>query len=170
MLQALLERVVAREERRFEVPLGYLREIAAASSAALLKLWLIAPAAAHRRRLPLEAYHVARLCTALQADCGACAQIVVKIARQEGVEPRLLRAIAQGRLTELSAELRETAEFTGAVLAGHDPLELREALTRRWGAAGVIELGLAIATAQLLPTLKRAMGRAQSCSFAPVEV
>lgn len=48
--------------------------------------------------------------------------------------------------------------------------ELREQVLERFGHEGLEELGLAIASAQFFPTMKRATGFARSCATVEVEV
>jgi alkylhydroperoxidase family enzyme len=96
MMLWLIHRLIARQEQRFGVPLDDLRELAAASTAAFLKLLLFAPLASHRRHLPREAWHLARLAATQSEDCGTCVQIVLYFARRDGVAPEALRAALAG--------------------------------------------------------------------------
>jgi alkylhydroperoxidase family enzyme len=161
---------IGREERRLGVSLNYLREIAEVSTAALIKLALLTPFASHRQRLPKTAYHLARLTVTRIADCADCLQIAVNLAVTDGVPRNYLRAVLQDHSDELPPALRETCEFARAVAQGWDAPELRETLRSRYGTEGLAELAFAIASAQLFPTLKRALGHTQTCSTHPVAV
>jgi hypothetical protein len=56
--------------------------------------------------------------------------------------------------------------FAGAVLArdleAADPL--RGEIARRWGKAGLVDIGMALTTARMYPTLKYALGHGRACS------
>ncbi len=56
--------------------------------------------------------------------------------------------------------------FARAVLArdieAADPL--REEILRRWGKGALVDIGLAVTTARLYPTLKYALGHGKACS------
>ena len=137
----------------------------------VLKLGLLGPLGGHRRRLPLEAFHIARLRAVLAEDCGACAQMAVNEAMRAGVVPALLRAVVAGRLDDLPPDLATVCRFVDATL-DHAPEQgaLREPLRERFGEAGFIELALVIALSSFFPRFKRTLGHAQSCATRPVEV
>lgn len=166
MLHFLIHRAIARQERFLGVSLDYLRDLAQTSKAALLKLALIAPLGAHRRRLPREAFHLARLGATMTADCGACVQIALNVARQEGVSVELLEAALDQRLEELPPDYAEVFRFAQAIAQGQDDPERREALEKCYGHEGLVEVAIAIAVSGVFPTLKRALGHAVSCSIA----
>jgi hypothetical protein len=62
-------------------------------------------------------------------------------------------------------EKTRTAYVFAAHVAARDPRseELRPLIAQWWGEAGIVELALAIASAHVYPTVKRAMGHAQAC-------
>jgi hypothetical protein len=161
---------IGREERRLGVSLEYLREIAKASTTAMTKFALLTPFASHRRRLPKTAYHLAKLTVSRHTDCGASVQIALNLALNDGVPRNYLRSVVEDHLDELPLALREICEYSRAVAEGWDNPELRETLRSRYGTEGLAELAFAIASAQLSPTIKRAMGHAQTCSTHPVTV
>jgi hypothetical protein len=164
---------IEREERRLGVSLDYLREIANGSSEAMLKIALLAPFASHRKRLPKTAYHLAKIVVSRFVDCGSCVQIAVNLALQDGVPRNYVRAVLQDasvQVRELPFALREVTDYARSVAEGSDNLELRETLRDRYGTEGLTELAFAIASAQMNPTIKRALGHAQSCSLQPVTV
>lgn len=159
---------IGREERRLGVTLEYLREIAEVSIAAMMKIALLAPFASHRKRLPKTAYHLAKVTVARTADCGSCAEMAVNLALKDGVPRNYLRSVLEGHLDELPVALRETCEYSLAVLERWDNPDLRETLRSRYGTEGLTELAFAIASAQLYSTVKRGLGHAETCSTHPV--
>lgn len=169
MIQRLLEHEIRRQERRYGAPLDHLRDVARHAPGLAAKLGLLAPLASHRRALPLEALHAARLCATALEDCGACVRMAACDALRAGVGPELVRAIAAGRLAALPDELAELCRFVRAVHAGgSEQHELRERMRLRYGAAGLIELALAIALSSFFPRFKRALGHARSCAADPL--
>ncbi len=122
------------------------------------------------RRLPREAFHIARLAATLAEDCGACVQIIVNVAQLEQVSASILNAALRQDLEALPPELADVFRFAQTVARGGDDLELRVKLRTLHGEEGLVELALAIAAARVLPTVKRALGHAQSCSIVRPEV
>ena len=171
MLRRLASKLIAQQERLLGAPLDHLRHIASTSLSALGKFCLLAPLSNHRRALPADAFHIARLLATLHEDCGTCVQIEVNLARKDGVSPQIIRAVLDRQPRDLPVELNGVYRFTEAVLdrTGDDEC-LRDQLRNIYGNEAVVELALAIATARFFPTAKRALGYAKSCSLEPVQV
>lgn len=173
MLTRTVDAALAAAERRLGLPgsMDYLRFLARQSRTAFAKFTLLLPLASHRRRLPVGVFVAARIAASRHQDCGTCLQVEVAQGRQLGVAPALLQALAAGREEEMPAEIAEAYRFSRAVAAQEPGADaLREAVRARWGDAGLAELALAVATAQLFPITKRALGMARSCSLVQVEV
>lgn len=167
---ALTDRVIARQERALGADLDYLRSIADASTAALAKFALAMPATRHRDVIPTTLWHLARLAATRVQDCGTCVQIVVNAARADGVPAAALQSALDedGRLT---ADERLVMRYAEAVAARSDDApEVVEAVREQFGDDGLVELALAVATAQLFPILKRGLGQAVACARVEVTV
>jgi alkylhydroperoxidase family enzyme len=165
MIRKLIARRLEAEERRAGVPLDYIRFILRTSFASFIKYALFIPMSRHRRKLPADAFHVARLVATRSEDCGTCVQIVVNLARQDGLPPALIQAVLAGGTEAMPDDLADVYRFTLAVLqASYDEGELRERLRTRYGEEALIELAFAIATVRVFPITKRALGYAVSCS------
>lgn len=171
MLRRLALILIAQQERLLGAPLDHLRHIASTSLTALGKISLLAPLGNHRRALPADAFHVARLLATLHEDCDDCVQIEVNLAHKDGVSPQIIRAVLDRQPRELPIELNGVYRFTEAVLdrTGDDEW-LRDQLRNIYGDEAVVELAVAIAMARFFPTAKRALGYAKSCSLEPVKV
>jgi alkylhydroperoxidase family enzyme len=171
MLYSLIARRLDVAERTLGEPLDYLRFMARSSMRAFLDFAFRSPTAWRRRSLPREAYHVARLAAVRSEDCGPCVQTAVNIALADGVRPELLEIAVGPHPETLDAALAEVYAFAFAV-AGNtgDEERHREGMRARYGDEGLVELGLAIAGARVYPTLKRALGYAQSCALVHVRV
>lgn len=171
MLRWLIRRKLDSEEKKLGESVDYLRHVVDVSPAAFLRFASIMPFANSRKVLPRDAWYVAQIVALLHEDCGPCLQITVNLARRDRVDPAVLRAALAGDAHELPAELVEVMEFAKAVVeATGTEDDLRESVRKRYGDRGLIELAYAITAARIPPTVKRALGYAQSCRAVQVAV
>jgi alkylhydroperoxidase family enzyme len=127
MIRRLILRKLDAEERKLGVSVEYLRHIVRVSLRAFFKLLRVIPLATYRRRLPLDALHVARLAAVRAADCGTCLQITANLAKQDGVPLEILRAAVAGNPGALPPQMAEVFRFAEAVArASGAEEELRE--------------------------------------------
>lgn len=165
-----LERIAAAEAV-LGVRLDYQREMATLGAPVLGHIQAITAMnrAAADAALPAAIRQFATLGAVQQDDCGACVQIHVNLDRAEGADPALLRAALAGRPQDLPAPLGLAWRFGQAVAANAPELEaLRQELEQYCGRAAMIELSFHIAVARFYPTVKRALGYAQSCALVQV--
>ena len=135
------------------------------------KLGLLKPLSSHRRRVPSASLHIARLQTTLAEDCGACVQIELNMARKAGVPHEILSAVIGQRPEDLPEDLADVARFSWAIVErARDEDHLRTRIRNRYGEEGLIEISLAIASARLFPTIRRAMGFSKSCALTPLNI
>ena len=165
MLRAILSGRIEAMERSFDYDAGYMREVLAVSPWALLKFGLVA-SLGRGRHAPREALAAAGIAGTLAEDCGPCTQISVDIASRGGVAPGVLRAILAGDAAGMGAAAGLAWRFAQASLARdmHTADPLRDEIVRRWGRAGLVDIGLALTTSRMYPTLKYALGHGESCS------
>jgi hypothetical protein len=164
MLKWMLRRRIAAFERRFDYDMSYARELLAADVRAFLALSMVSGAAGYRRDVPVDVYYAAKLTSALDGDCGPCAQLVVGMALREGVSAATIAALLSGAGDDSPEPVRLGAAFTRAVLARDpDASPLRAQIVERYGARGLASLSLAIAAARVFPTLKYALGHGVAC-------
>lgn len=166
-MKRFLERRIDASSAALGVPMEYLKDILRSSTAAFGKFLFFMPLAGHRRHLPKNAYHLARLAATQHEDCGTCVQIVVRIALRDGVPEDLLRAGVAGDEAALGDELARVVRFSRAVCshdADADEDALRARMREQYGQDGLVELALAIASARVFPVTKRALGHATACS------
>jgi alkylhydroperoxidase family enzyme len=164
---------LSRFERGIRVPgsADYLRAIAGASKWAFVKFLLILPVARHRRTVSAPAYFAARIAAVRAQDCGICVQMETNMARQHGVPPEMLRAVLEYRWDQLPPEVAAAQQFARAVAERADNTgALREQLRQYFGEEGLVELALAVATAQVFPVTNRALGYAASCALVDITV
>ena len=170
MLRWFFRRKLNSEEKKLGVSMDYLRHIVDVSPAAFLRFASIMPFANSRKTLPVDAWFVAQIVALQQEDCGPCVQIGVNLAKQSGVATAVVGAALDGAPESLSPELADVYQFTKSVISANDNETLRQTLRQRYGERGLIELAYAIASSQIPPTVKRALGYAKSCSIVPIDV
>jgi len=171
MLRALIESRISAAEHRTGVPADYLRYMLKTSLRAFLKFTKIMPLAEYRRALPVEPYHVARLVATREEDCGLCLQIEVNLAKRDRVKPIVIRACVNGTPDGMPEHLADVYRFAeGVVKRTGENDRYRERIREAYGDEGLVELSMAIAVCRVFPTMKRALGFAQSCSAVTVRM
>ncbi len=169
MLRAIIHNRLSAAERDLGESMDYAREIVDASLPAFFKFAKVLGMNEHRKVLPIDVWHVAKIVTSRAQDCGPCVRIAERMAEREGVADAVVVAARDGRYDALSPELATVARFARAVnAADHTEAPFREELRGRYGKAGLVELALAIASSQIFPTLKRALGHSEACEI-PVD-
>lgn len=165
MLHAFINRQLDKAEKETGESVDYLRFMLKASLPTLMKFSKIVPISNYRKKLPAEAYHVARVVAVRDEDCGPCVQTCINLAKSDGIGSETLAATYEERPADLTPELSDVYHFTKAVVeaTGEDDI-YRPRIVERWGEATLAELALAIATARTYPITKRALGYATSCS------
>jgi len=152
----------------YDYDTSYLQDLAQASPGAF-EVFSAAQALSHfREHLPLDAHFVARVVTMQNEDCGACAQLNLRMAIEAGVERSLLRTLIDAP-EELPETLRELRSHVQAVVNG-TPGDADQAkrLRAHYGSAAFAELAVVIAGSRIYPSLKRALGQIQVCSTSPL--
>jgi alkylhydroperoxidase family enzyme len=171
MLRRLILSRIAAAEKALGVPLDYCRFMVRASLRASLKFAKFLAVDEYRRVLPPGPCYVARIVAVRDEDCGTCVQIAVNQAKNAGVPAEQLRAVLDGDLDRLPAELRDAYCFAEAVVTRNDQEDaLRERIRLRYGDEGLVEMALAIASCRTFPITKRALGYAVSCSDVAIRV
>jgi alkylhydroperoxidase family enzyme len=171
MLGFVVRRKIKSAEKRLGEPLDYMRQMYDHAPDAFWQFAKVAKAASFRDKLPAAPFHVARLAAVKYQDCGPCVQTVVNIAKEDGVEPAVLKAALAGDIKALPESLGDVYRFAEAVASRNGEEETyRESLRKVFGDEAMIELALAIALCQTFPILKRGLGHAKSCSLVKVEV
>lgn len=166
VLTAIATYLIRRSERRIGVSLDYVHQIAQTSTSLLMRYNRIFGFLDPNRHVPADAYHTARLCGALAADCGTCVEAEINLAEAAGVPSSTIDAVLSGNEVALSDELRAVLRLATAVTAQRqDGPDARAAVVRAYGDAGLIELSFAMNGAAMLPGIKRAMGHATQCDL-----
>ena len=167
MIRWLIERQLAAFERRWRYPMDHARTLLRASRRGFWRFAQVMPLAGWRDGVPLAAWHAAKLVAVRAEDCGPCTQLVVDMARADGVPDALLRAVLKDDHADLNARDADTAlaaHFARCWTTSSPGLaDAREALRRRFGERGLASLALAMSGARMFPLIKSALGHGQAC-------
>lgn len=165
MLKWLIGRRLDAFARDNHYDVDYARAILDADPGALLKFNKIMGMARYRKGLPRDVWYAAKITSAMAEDCGPCTQLNVVWAEREGVAPDVLHAILDRDFDAMTPEVALACRFALAVLAREPEADaLREEVVGRWGSRGLVSLAFAITVAGVFPTVKAALGYAQSCT------
>jgi hypothetical protein len=125
--------------------------------------------ARHRIAAPLEASEAARLVGVLAEDCGPCVQIVVDMARENGMADAQIEAVIKGDLAAMQEDTALGYRFARAIVERlPEANSLREHVRARWGDKGVLDLTLNVQISRLYPMIKLGMGYAKNCTMVTV--
>lgn len=116
-----------------------------------------------RPALSAEAHAIASFAVMRGEDCGACAQLNLRMAREAGVSRALLQTMLD-HPDVLPTPLADVYEHARQVTSGADADPARVTRLRdTLGDEAFAELAVTIAGARLYPTLKRALGTGTTC-------
>lgn len=165
MIKRLIGRKLDRSEQALGESLDYVRHILRVSLPAFFRFAKIFSISDYRKKLPVDAYHIARIVAAREEDCGTCVQIEINIAQQAGVSTQVLQAVLANTPEHLPPDLALAYTFTETVVQQKpSEMELREEMRLRFGDEALVELALAIASSRFLPIVKRTLGYGTACS------
>lgn len=153
--------------KHYDYDVTYLLEFMDASPGAFQAFEPVMPMGRFRKAAPLELITVAKLAASRVEDCGPCLLLGVKMAREAGVQETTIQGALHGG-KGLNPELKEVHDYARAVAVNSSAVaDLLPKLEERWGREVLAELALAIVAVATYPTLKRALGHAQSCALIP---
>jgi hypothetical protein len=140
------------------------------SPAAFFKFGALMKAAKHREAVAVEPWFAAKLAGAMAEDCGPCTQLCVDMALEAGVPRDQIEAVLRRDLRAMNPDMALAFQFADAVvgrLASDDAC--RNAVRKRWGDRGVIDLAMALQMGRIFPMLKSALGYASECRCVRIE-
>jgi alkylhydroperoxidase family enzyme len=172
MIRRIILRQLDAAEKSIGESMEYLRFAARNSLGGFFRFGLFTSLAGYRKKLPADAFHIARLVATRDEDCGTCVQTVVNLSRKDNVSPDTLKAVLEDKPENLSAELADVYQFAKAIVENDEQsaAPLRERLREKYGDEGFTELCLAIASCRVFPVTKRALGYGVSCSLVKIDV
>jgi hypothetical protein len=145
--------------------------VLASSRAAFWKLGMTVGLMSHRKHVSPTVWHVALIASVRAEDCGPCLQIAVNRALHAGVARDIVTAAARKGANSLPPLEADVFDFASAV-ARNAPVDeaLRSRLASALSEKAFVDLAFAVITGRTFPTLKRAVGIAQSCSLVQIAV
>lgn len=150
-------------EEQYDYDVGYMEALLDASPEAFEAFLAGADMANQRAHLSAEVYHVGVLSALIADDCGACTQLGVYLALDEGIERDLLQTLLEEPAT-LPGSLALVHQYASQVAKGHNAdLEVIRKLRAELGAPAFAELATSILGVQLYPALRRALGKEVEC-------
>lgn len=165
-LRKLTSLLIGRAEKRIGVSLDYTRQIARTDFGLLMRYNKIFGFLDPNRKVPLRAYHTARLRGAIAADCGTCVAAEINLAKAAGMKSEFLDQVISGIYHQLPEDIAAIAKLADSVIGRRDDdAASRDTIRNCYGDAGLIELSFAMNGAALLPGIKRAMGFAVACDL-----
>ena len=166
MLKWISQKLVRHSEKRIGVELNYAHKIATTSTGLMIRYGKIFSFLDPNKKVPADAYHIARLRGAISADCGTCVEAEINLAKSSGIQTSILNAVLKSDYDALTHPLSAVAELSDAVTGGRrDAPDARDVIVSAYGEAGLIELCFAMNGAVLLPGIKRGMGYATTCDL-----
>lgn len=159
---------IAAFSSAFQYDMSYVEHLLDVAPGAYLAFKNAQGMGAYEKELPLEARHVARIAAMLADDCGACAQLGLRMAVASGVSRALLTDLLDAP-EKLPADLADVRAHAISVVEDDVDPERVARLRARYGEAGLAEMAVCIAGGRIYPSLKRALGREGLCSRPSLE-
>lgn len=164
MIRWLLHLATRRMERTTSYDATYMHEVIDTSTGAALKLSALPLLSQHKGTAPLPLWFGAALASVLEGDCGPCAQLMVDMGLEQGVDPGLLRAILARDMEAAGEEAALGFRFAEAVMTGDPECEtMRLHIEHVYGKQALIGIAYATAFCRTYPVLKRALGHGLAC-------
>lgn len=158
-----IKQQIAAFSAAYDYDASYTAELLDCSPGAYFAFAAAQPLGNYRSVLPLDAHWIAGISTTLAEDCGACAQLGLRMAVEAGVDRALLRQLLEAP-SQLPGALADVHAHARAVCEGApDDHERAERLRAAYGEAGLAELAVCITGSRLYPTLKRALFKNHIC-------
>ena len=164
MIRWFFNRQLSAFENRWGYDASYAREVLEVDPMALVAFMMVSGVMGNRKGVPQAARFAVGLVGVIAEDCGPCSQLGVDMAIAAGVDPKVMRAVAQRDYAAMPEDVVLAVRFAEASLA-HSPQadEPREEIVRRWGKRGLVSLAMALTAARMYPTVKYALGHGRAC-------
>ncbi|TWT37493.1 hypothetical protein KOR34_24450 [Posidoniimonas corsicana] len=152
-------------EQHYGYDAAYLHDLLDRSPAAFEVFLSARQMSSFRQALPADAYYTAAVTVMQRLDCGACLQLNLRMAIEQGVARELLDTLLDHPedLPPVLSAVRQVA------LDVHQQRQPREEIVRTvedaYGAAAYGELALCVTGTAMYPTLKRALRKEAACAI-----
>jgi hypothetical protein len=152
-------------EAHYDYDCTYMREMVKSSPEGFDTYTNFIPMGSYNKVLSKDVMWVCKLASTLTEDCGACVQLAIKLALEQGVSVEMAKTVVQSP-ENLSDDLKLIYKFSQAVALGSDNFsELQKDVANKYSKEELTELALAISSTKVYPTIKRALGHFKSCSL-----
>jgi alkylhydroperoxidase family enzyme len=164
LLDWIARRQMAAFEKKYGYDMSYARDLLRFSGPAFWKFARLMPLGQHREGVPKDAWHAAKIIGARAEDCGPCVQLVVDMAREDGVPDAVVRAVLRDDLAALDSDTALAYRYARAVVARDaQSLPLRDDILQRFGEPALASLALALTASRMFPMVKAALGHGHAC-------
>ena len=164
LLDWIARRQMAAFEKKYGYDMGYARDLLGFSKLAFWKFARLMPLGQHREGVPKASWHAVKIIGARSEDCGPCVQLVVDMAREDGVPDAVVRAVLRDDLAALDADTALACRYAQAVVARDaESLALRDEVLQRFGPTALASLALALTASRMFPMAKAALGHGHAC-------
>jgi len=165
MLYSFVRGQLERFGRTWDYDVTYMREILdQAGIGAVMPMQGLSKLSSYRKDVPLDVYYGAKLTAAVAGDCGPCAQLGVRMAERDGVDPALIAAIVRGDRDAATPDARLGIDLARGTLARDTSGDAaREEIVRRWGRRALVSVAYGITAALAFPNFKYAIGHGHAC-------
>jgi hypothetical protein len=164
MIRWFFNRQLDAFEKKWGYDASYAREVLEVDPMALVAFMMVSGVLGSRRGAPPAARFAASLVAVMAEDCGPCSQLGVDMAIAAGIDPKVIRAVAQRDYASMPEDVVIAVRFAEASLAHSlEADEPRDEIVRRWGQRGLVSLAMAMTAARMYPTAKYALGHGKAC-------
>jgi hypothetical protein len=152
-------------EEHYDYDCTYMRDMAKSSPEGFKTYTNFMPMGSYNNKLSKNAIWVCKLASTLTEDCGACVQLAIKMALEQGVSIEIVKTTVLNP-EKLNDDLKLIFKFSQAVSLGNDDFSsLQKSVAQKHSNEELTELALAISSTKVYPTIKRALGHFKSCSL-----
>jgi len=163
IIRYLANRAANAMERSVNYDATYLREVAATSEGAALRLGLLPQLSQYRDGAPIDLWAGAAVASTRDGDCGPCLQLVVDMATNQGANAGALEQALKGNWSA-AGQTGLGFRFAEAAISGNGELDaLRDEIEHEFGKRAVVSLSISSATARCWPVIKRGLGHGKVC-------
>ena len=166
MIRWLLRRGIKQFSKRYDYDATYMHQVTDASLSAGIRLSAF-PFISQYRGPPeaLEVWAGALLASTLDGDCGPCAQLVLDMACEAGIDGTRLKACLEGH-EETAGDVGLGFKFArSAILGDLMTDDLRQEIEQKFGPRSAVSAAFAATSGRMYPVLKRALGHGATCSM-----
>ncbi len=164
MIRALLHAATRSFGKKYAYDVTYMHEVIDTSAGAGLSLTLLPMVSGYKGpKSGRPVWAGAMLASTLDGDCGPCAQLVLALAQEQGVDGDALRAAIEGRF-EAAGPVGLGFQFARHAMSGsYEPNAYGEEIEARFGTQTRLAASFAAASGRFYPVFKRGLGTGQAC-------